>query len=812
MIHHDLELLAPAGSMKAMHAAVENGADAIYFGLQDHNARKRAENFSKDQLSEMIDYCHYKNVNTYMVFNTLIYNEEMNDAIKTFEFVAKQGVDGVIIQDVGVGNIFRKLSPDIPLHASTQMTVTSVESAEFAKSLGYSRVILARELSLSEIERICKNVDVEVETFVHGALCMAYSGQCLTSSFWGGRSANRGECAQACRLPYTLSDYGKGNILNSDDKRFLLSPGDFNLIHELEGLINAGVQTFKIEGRLKSPEYVASTTKAYRKALDHIIHRSESLSLQDEIDMEQVFSRGYIPFFFDGKKDHKRTVQGEFPKTRGLEIGSVVSTSKKRTLIKLNHKLSLGDGIVIAKGLNELGGNINKLWVNGLEVKHADVGETVEIAFGNAPKLGRVWKTNDPKLSKRLKETFENPKYQKKIPIHFTVEGKINEPLTLTVFDDFGSTHTAISEDVLQEAINQPLTYEKLYEQLSRLGNTTYKLDSLNINIGDRVILPVKSLNTLRRNIVEEFDKIRIFDRKNNYSLNQPDGFWPKSVKSEVLEPQLKIVVRELSQVEPACQTEVDVIIFDFNDLKLFREAAEICNRYDKEYHIATPRIQKPKEEGFFKVIKKLKPNGVLLRNLGSLQHFKHTEDFVITGDYSLNIVNDFSKFQFEQFGMQRLTPSFEIDAAQLKEMVKDHGENVEMAIHYQVPSFHSEYCHWVGNLVESGKAKPGCGELCQKRPISVTDRKGIEHPIQSDSFCRNTVFHGIPVSYIEQVQFLLDQGINSFRIELVYDSTEDIKRLVHTYKSVINGTLNSKKAFHELNDYFPQGIESGKM
>ena len=812
MIPHKYELLSPAGSMEALKAAVENGADAVYFGLQEHNARQRAENFTKDDLSDVIDYCHYKDVNAYMVFNTLIYNEEFDSAIKTFEHVVSKGIDGVIIQDVGVGNVFKKISPDIPLHASTQMTVTSVESAQFAKELGYSRVILARELSLAEIERICKHVDIEVETFVHGALCMAYSGQCLTSSFWGGRSANRGECAQACRLPYTLSDYREGNQLNSKNKLHLLSPGDFNLIHELEKLKNAGVMTFKIEGRLKSAEYVTSTTKAYRKALDHILYQTDALNMQDEVDMEQVFSRGYIPFFIDGKKDHKRTVQGEFPKSRGLEIGRVVSTSKHRTKIEIRHSLSLGDGIVMAVGLNEVGGNVNKIWINGKEHKQAEAGSVIEIPIGNAPKNARVWKSNDPKLAKRLRETFENPKHQKKLPLHFHVEGDIGTPLTLIGTDAQGSSETVQSEMQLERALNQPLTYDKLYDQLDRLGNTSYRLESLSTEFPSPVILPLKELNQLRRQLIEKLDLKRVEDRRNRYQLNPKDNFWPTSEAKQLHAPQLKIVVRQIEQVEAACKTDVDVIVFDFNDLKFFRQAAEICQTYNKEYHIATPRIQKPKEEGFFKVIEKLKPNGVLIRNLGSLHHFKHTENFVITGDYSLNIVNDFSKYQFEQYGMQRLTPSFEIDTKQLKEMVKDHGENIEMAVHYQVPSFHSEYCHWVGNLVESGKAKPGCGELCQHRPISVTDRKGIEHPIQSDAFCRNTVFHGIPVSYLHHIQFMRERGINSFRIELVYDTENEIKMLVDTYKSVIDGELSPNEAYRHLNTHYPFGVESGKM
>ena len=817
MIPHKIELLAPAGNMESMRAAVENGADAVYFGLKKHNARKRADNFSENDLDEIIAYCHSKDVNTYMVFNTLIYNEEMPEAINIFKDVVKKGIDGVIIQDIGVGKIFKEISPDIPLHASTQMTVTSVESARFAKNLGYSRVILARELNLDEITRICKNVDVEVETFVHGALCMAYSGQCLTSSFWGGRSANRGECAQACRMPYTLSDYRQENVLNDIKKQYLLSPGDFNLINELEKMIEAGVRTFKIEGRLKSPEYVATVTASYRKALDHILYGAEKHTLADENAMAQVFSRGYIPFYFDGQKNHTHVVQGEFPKTRGLEIGKVIFSSERKSRIKLIAPLTIGDGIVMAIGTKEaggieLGGNLNKMWLKNIEARFADIGDEVDVPFGPIAKDARVWKTNDPKLNKKARESFENPKLQKKIAVTLILEGKIGEKLVLTISDKFGSKHTLSSETLISEAHSQAMTYEKLFDQLSRMGNTIFKLGQLTNHLADNIIFPISELNQLRRTLLDEFYTIRIEDRKNNYTVVNA------LIKNPELRPQtkhapvLKVVVRTIEQVTSVCQTAADVIVFDFNDLKFFKEAAEICNTYKKEYHIATPRIQKPKEEGFFKVIEKLKPKGVLVRNLGSLEYFKHSKNFVITGDYSLNIVNNFSKAQFEQYGMQRLTPSFEIDTEQLANLVKEYGENIEMAVHYQVPAFHSEYCHWVGNLVESGKAKPGCGELCQTRAISVTDRKGIEHPIQSDAFCRNTVFHGIPVSYLEHITSMLKQGINSFRIELVYDDDITIKYLVETYKNVINGQENGQQAYKILNSKFKFGIERGKM
>jgi putative protease len=809
LIFHKYELLAPVGSWDMLRAAVENGADAVYFGLKEHNARMRAENFDISELEKVIEYCHHKDVNAYMVFNTLIYNEEIEAAIQTFKTVVEKGIDGVIIQDVGVGKIFHQISPEIPLHASTQMTVTSVESAQFVKNLGYSRVILARELNLEEITRISKNVDIEIETFVHGAICMAYSGQCLTSSFWGGRSANRGECAQACRLPYKLNDYGEEKELNKKDKKYLLSPGDLNLIHHIKELVEAGVMTFKIEGRLKSAEYVASTVRAYRKALDHILYEKENFSKDDEVNMEKIFSRGFIPYYFDGKKNHRRTVHGEFPKSRGLEIGKVLNYSNGKVSLKLWHNLRLGDGLVFAASDEEIGGFVNKIFLKGKSVKEAQKNEKIEIPFSKISKKSRAWKSLDQKLNKELRASFENQKEQKKIPLNFKISGKIGEKALLKVSDFWGTEVKIESEEFLEKATSNPLTKELCEAKLSRLGSTDFYLQNFDFNIQENSFISPSELNQLRRNVIEKLIPLRIQKRKNSYKIAQIPVKKEK-FRPENNEDQLKIVVRTIDQVKAACETDVDVIVFDFNDLKFFQKAASICEKHKKEYHIATPRIQKPKEEGFFRVIEKLSPKGVLIRNLGSLEYFKNSHDFVITGDYSLNITNDFSKSEFENYGMQRLTPSYEMDVKQLGEMISDLGENIEMAIHYYIPAFHSEYCHWVGNLVLTGKAKPFCGELCQSRPISVTDRKGIEHPIQSDAFCRNTVFNGQPVSYFQKIQELKLMKINSFRIEVVYETAEEVKKLINFYRSEIMKPKSIN--FSNISSLYNNGVQTGKF
>ncbi len=534
------ELLAPAGDWECAKAAVENGADAIYFGLEKFNARMRAHNFTESDLPKLMAFLHRRGVKGYVTFNTLVFENEMAEAQNYLRAIIAAGVDAAIVQDVGICRLIRKLSPDFPIHVSTQMTVTSAAGVEFCRELGCNLVVLARECSIKEIEKIRGGVGdnaadfggdisraltsaatMPLEVFVHGALCVAYSGQCLTSESLGGRSANRGECAQACRMPYELISDGKQVPLG--DRKYLLSPQDLAGLEILPELVRVGVVSLKIEGRLKSPEYVASITRVYRKALDDLRFTNDGLRAdghaerKSEIadpkyEMEMSFSRGLFTGWFGGT-DNQKLVHARFGKKRGVFLGEVVKILRDGVSVNLVAPLKLGDGVVFDAGhpeQKEEGGRVYEIRNPKAE------GRSTEVHFGygdidfSRVHIGdKIWKTDDPELDKRLRQTFagDAPRFQR--PVEMEVHGLAGKPLTVIVRDESGNVVKVESTMPLAKAEKLPMTEEKLRDQLGRLGGTPFTLGTLKNFLSGEVLLPVSELNRLRREAVAELEKLR---------------------------------------------------------------------------------------------------------------------------------------------------------------------------------------------------------------------------------------------------------------------------------------------------------------
>ncbi len=523
------ELLAPAGDWDCARAAVENGADAIYFGLEKFNARMRADNFTAADLPRLMEFLHRRGVRGYVTLNTLVFENELADAEKYLRTMIAAGVDAVIVQDAGICRLIRQLSPDFPIHASTQMTITSAAGVEFARELGCCLVVLARECSIKEIEKIqggdpssptTRHLSLPLEVFIHGALCIAYSGQCLTSEALGGRSANRGECAQACRMPYELVSDGK--LVPLGNRKYLLSPQDLAGLEVLPELVHAGVASLKIEGRLKSPEYVANITRIYRNALDKLsegrvprapnskkVGLAELAPPNDLYEMEMAFSRGLHTGWFGGT-NNQQLVHARFGKKRGVYLGEVARVLRDGVLIRLEGPLKPGDGVVFDAGKpeeNEEGGRVYEI--------EARRGETLlgfghgDIDFSRVHVGDKLWKTSDPELDRRLRQSFEGeaPKFQR--PIEIEVHGVAGKPLTLIAHDEFGNVAKAESSMPLAKAEKQPLTTERLREQLGRLGGTPFKLGELKNNLSGEVLLPVSELNRLRREVAAALERLR---------------------------------------------------------------------------------------------------------------------------------------------------------------------------------------------------------------------------------------------------------------------------------------------------------------
>lgn len=504
-----IELLAPAGDWDAMRAAVANGADAVFFGVEKMNARARGTNFKMDELAEVMAFLHTYGVKGFVTFNILVFESELSEARQLVEACMDAGVDALIVQDLGLVKLIREISPDFPIHGSTQMTITSPEAVEFTKPFDIERVVLGRENNLKQIRQIGEQAKLPMEVFVHGALCVSYSGQCLTSEMWGGRSANRGECAQACRLPYDLIVDGKTKPMG--DIAYLLSPKDLAAVELVPELIESGVTSFKIEGRLKSAEYVANVVSKYRKAIDRYFEGKNPQPTKAELrELQQSFSRGFTHGFLKGT-NNKQLVEGTFPKSRGVYLGTVKQVLRDAVLCQLEAPLKRGDGIVFDAGdptKPEEGGRVYHLRKKGRKLEgEAAEGSVIEIVPGRDDlnlrkvKVGdRIWKTSDPHLDKRLRQTFETDKPYRVDPLYVKVIGAVGHPLK-TWWTDMKSGHTVQvqSEMVLEAAQKRPIDAELLQEQFGRTGGTIFALHELDVQLHGDVIVPMRELNRMRR-------------------------------------------------------------------------------------------------------------------------------------------------------------------------------------------------------------------------------------------------------------------------------------------------------------------------
>ncbi|MEM9162404.1 MAG: U32 family peptidase, partial [Cyanobacteria bacterium P01_F01_bin.4] len=517
------ELLAPAGTWECAKAAVENGADAIYFGLDRFNARMRAHNFTAADLPELMVFLHQRGVKGYVTLNTLVFPQELSAAERYLRTMITAGVDAAIVQDIGICRLIRYLSPDFPIHASTQMTVTSAAGVRFAEQVGCNLVVLARECALKEIAKIQRqlrdgaggigrSLPLPLEVFVHGALCVAYSGQCLTSESLGGRSANRGECAQACRMTYEL--ISDGETVDLGDRQYLLSPQDLSGLPVLADLVKSGVSCLKIEGRLKTPEYVANVTRTYRQALDRLTSTGVACNApthptaSEQYNLEMAFSRGLYTGWFQGINNQK-LVHARFAKKRGVYLGEVKQVLKSQIILHTEIPIKPGDGVVFDTGHpdTDQGGRV-------YEVERQ--GKCITLGFGRHHidlrriRVGhKLWKTSDPELDKALRQTYsgDQPKFQR--PLALEIYGHESEPLTAIATDAEGHIAKALSEMTLVAARSNPLTTDRLKKQFSRLGNTPFCLGALVNHLDGDVMLPVSELNRLRRTLVETLLALR---------------------------------------------------------------------------------------------------------------------------------------------------------------------------------------------------------------------------------------------------------------------------------------------------------------
>ncbi len=868
------ELLAPAGDQTCLIAAVENGADAVYFGLQRFNARIRANNFDGADLPEVMALLHRRGVKGYVALNTLVFPAELAELEDTVRELVVAGVDALIIQDVGLARLIRAISPDVQIHASTQMSITSEEGVALARELGCSRVIVARELSLAEIARIRRTTLMPLEVFVHGALCVAYSGQCLTSEALGGRSANRGECAQACRMPYQI--VCDGRLVALDNIQYLLSPQDLAAYDLIPELIELGIAGLKIEGRLKTAEYVANITRHYRMAIDAAwAGKPVKFTPRDVREMQLSFSRGFSHGFLDGN-NHKVLVRGDYAKKRGILLGQVESTSGSGVRLTLSAPVKPGDGLVFdgdeASGRQEQGGRVYEVIplqtrLNGLarfregepagepasaaartEPRPAGIAKSrlergssggaeseliasrVELRFGRgAIDLGqikpgqRVWMTDDPELTHRLRRSFEGEP-GRKVALDIEVVAVTGERLRVK-----GKTATGYEADVLSTtplaaALHRAADLSLFSTQLGRLGGTIYQLGRLGATIEGRPMVPMSLLNQLRRKLVARLDQAGgcVPARALANEPVAPNLLEPIRVErsrqlaraQHNVEPiELAVLCRRTDQIEAALQCGITSLYAEYQDIKEYARAVAAVHSSSQRtsIFIATPRIEKPGEANLFGYLAKLGADGMLCRNAGGIR-FCSERRIPFVADFSLNAANPLSVDLFKSRGAVRVTASYDLNVSQLLDLLDATPPSwLEVVIHQQVPMFHMEHCVFCAFL-SPGTDATNCGRPCDHHDVKLLDRVGAEHPLKADVGCRNTLFNAVAQTAVEYLPRLVAHGAGHLRVEFLDESAAAVKRTIGLYQNAVDGGRDVKGLWRELKASNQYGVTRGPL
>jgi putative protease len=831
--------MAPAGDWDCAKAAVENGADAVYFGLQGGlNARARAVNFTPAELPELMAFLRARGVRGYLTLNTLVFPDELDNAERTARAAVAAGVDAVLVQDLGLLRLLHRLCPELPLHASTQMTLSSAECIRQVESLGVRRVVLPRELSIAEIAAIHRQTDVELEAFVHGALCISYSGQCLASLTLGGRSANRGQCAQPCRLPYEL--VVDGQTVDLGEKKYLLSPHDLAAYDRLPELIAAGVAAVKIEGRLKTAEYVAGVTANYRAAIDAVCGAAvpagstvisqagrphHKLGPQEVAEMESAFSRGFCHGWLDGN-DPKALVSGTASGKRGVCLGEVEGVSGQRVRVWLAAPVRRGDGIVFEADRSEeaqQGGRVYEIFRGRQSVVRADAGESVVLTFGrdalDAQRLcvgQQVWKTDDPQLQRRLRKTYSG-RPRRRVPLDVTVEAAVGSPLRIAATLATGAACRLETPQPLAEALKHPLTIETLTEQLSRLGATTYELRRLDARITGRPMVPLSVLGKLRHEMIERLEAAaagppeRVIAAEPVLPLLRAEArglcveaqggsatATPTNVVGTLRVPTSQtgkpyrthtcrhtecadyiILCRSIQQLAAAMQCGASSIIGDFRDPADCGEAVRIARAGGAKIILAAPRIHKPGENGILRQLAECQPDGMLVRNLAGLA-FCRERGLSAIADFSLNAANELTVAWLHAQGAERVALSYDLSGRQLLDLAAAvPAEWIEVVVQRHTPLFHSAHCLFCA-LLTPGRDQTDCGRPCRRQDVRLRDRRGVEHPLLADSQCRNTLFHAEAQSAAEWMPPLLDRGVRHFRVELLAEtSLAEVRRVL---------------------------------
>ncbi|WP_408956378.1 DUF3656 domain-containing protein [Natroniella sp. ANB-PHB2] len=810
-IENKPELLSPVGNQESLLAAINNGCDAIYLGGKAFNARQRADNFDLKELKEAIEYAHLRTVKVYLTVNTLYKDDELKNVIKFIEQIYKFGIDAIIVQDLGLARLVSQTLPKLELHASTQLTVHNLKGVKYLESLGFSRVVLARELTLTEIEEIIQNTKLEVETFIHGALCISYSGQCLLSSIIGGRSGNRGLCAQPCRLPYTVVDLETEEILNNKfSKQHLLSPKDINTLELVPDLIEAGISSFKIEGRMKRPEYVAVVTEKYRNYIDQYFNQQGRFEVndQDQEEIKQLFNRdGFIPGYYLGK-DNLDLISYQRPKNWGIKVGKVVDYNQqnKECKIKLEELVNEGDGIEV---WTEEGKN------PGLTLSKPEklTAEFLVVKIKGKIKPGDlVYRTSQKKLLDRLQKSYQDINQQKRIAIFGHLSAHLDQPLQLNLWDQTGH-HTTIKSDFCPKiAKKEPITEKDIKEQLTRLGPTPYQLLDLGIELGPNLFIPLSKLNQLRQLAVKDLNQQRKKEFLPTYKQNDFEVEIPELKSKPAInnKPKLSVCCNKRDYlIELASLSEVDRIYYEINNLT----DQEILTLIDqvkaktKELFIKFPRVARQQEmidiKEKIELLEKTKIDGYLVSQLGVAELLLETKK-ILVADYPLNSFNSYAVNHWQQEGYQGVTLSPELNLDEIKEITRNNQIETELVVYGYLPVMISEYCP-IGAVNKEFDSKRNCKQDCLRdKKYGLKDRKEYLFPVITNcTYCRTIIYNCYPLYLLNYLPEIIKTRSDFYRLGINWEEKEEMIKIIKNYYQKINNPKTNNKEMDLLNYKF---------
>ncbi|MCX7694973.1 MAG: DUF3656 domain-containing protein [Caloramator sp.] len=757
-----LELLAPAGDMESLKAAVLNGADAVYLGGKEFSARQSAANFDREELVEAVRFCHAYNVKVYVTINTLLKNTELKGALEYASFLYSIGVDALIVQDLGFLHLLRKYLPDFEVHASTQMTAHNLDTVEMLYDLGVKRVVLSRELSLDEIKHISKNSRAELEMFVHGALCISFSGQCLMSSIIGGRSGNRGRCAQPCRLEYRLHN----------NKAYHLSPKDLSTLEFIDKIKELGVYSLKIEGRMKRPEYVATVVSAYRAAIDGKLEKSHIR------DVTQIFNRGGFTSAFMFKRQGSEMMSYKKPRNWGTYLGRVISVKGDFAKVKLDAPLNDGDGVeVFDRGVGVVVANMKK---DGRVVKNASFKDEVEFYLRGAKKGDILYKTSDIELINRAKESFEG-KEIKRVPIDAYIKIKKNEDVVLRIRDIYGD-EVEITSEPPEIAVNKPITLEKLKDSLSKTKDTPYVLTNLKADLDEDVIIPVSRINSIRRDAIQ-----KLLDKKQNKKQEVKIEFnLEKKIKQD--KKKLILITGRQDIVEEVYEY-FDEVYFGGDDLRI--NNGDINSLIDKGFNIKLwiPEIVLEEERKIKDKIKGLKDKGVQVALCGNLGIYKYLMEngFDVKLDKGFNIFNSVSTEVLNNAGS---FISNELNLKEIKDLIDCTNIDTMLFVYGRIKMMVSRQC-FIGSSKDEGRED--CKLVCQNKIHYLKDRMNEEFLIIPDRYCRNHIYNSKILCMLEDIREIDKTGAKYLVVQFLDEKVDEAKKISRAFREAVDMLNNSE-------------------